>query len=108
MPYRAMHFDPAAFGADASSFNVRRSMVKKRLMNSKSYRPFVGASHYCPGRWIARREVYVFTAVMLKPLELELVEGKAKFPRMDDTLPSGGVQGPLKGEDLIVRVRVRG
>ena len=52
----------------------------------------------------------MFMAVMLMRFDMELVEGEglveeARFPRMDDTPPSGGIQGPLCGEDLIVRVR---
>lgn len=107
MPYRAMHFGSVLFGANANDFIPRRFKENRGLMNNKSYRPFGGASHYCPGRWIARRGVYVFIAIMLKRFDMELVEEK-RFPKMDDTLPSGGVQGPLKGEDLVVRVRARG
>ena len=110
MPYRAMHFDTTIFGSDATSFNPRRFMEKTTLVNSKSYRPFGGAAHYCPGRFLARREVQMFTAVMLKRFDLSIVNrgsksGKAPFPKMDDTLPSGGIQSPLKGQDIIVRVR---
>ncbi|OAF98770.1 cytochrome P450 [Paraphaeosphaeria sporulosa] len=110
MPYRAMHFDPAVFGADATAFNPKRFIMKKTLVTHKSYRPFGGAAHYCPGRYIARREVQMFTAVMLMRFEITLLEGegpgnRSHFPKMDDTLPSGGIQVPSKGEDLIVRVR---
>jgi cholesterol 7alpha-monooxygenase len=110
MPYRAMHFDSTVFGADAATFNPRRFMEKKSLVTNKNYRPFGGAAHYCPGRFIARREVQMFTAVMLQRFDLSLVEGENKgqkpaFPKMDNTLPSGGIQVPLKGEDLIIRVK---
>ncbi|KAF2820999.1 cytochrome P450, partial [Ophiobolus disseminans] len=104
MPYRAMHFDPTVFGADAAAFNPRRFMEKKSLVAHKSYRPFGGAAHYCPGRFIARREVQMHTAVMLMRFDMAVVEGQI-FPKMDDTLPSGGIQVPLKGEDLLIRVR---
>ncbi|KAF2712344.1 cytochrome P450 [Pleomassaria siparia CBS 279.74] len=66
MPYRAMHFDSTVFGADAAAFNPRRSMENKALVTNKSYRPFGGAAYYCPGRYIARREVQMFTAVHAK------------------------------------------
>jgi cholesterol 7alpha-monooxygenase len=112
MPYRTMHFDPTVFGPDSASFNPRRFMENKTLITSKSYRPFGGGKHICPGRYIARREVQMCTAVMLMRFDMEVAEeeskgAKLKFPRMDDTLPSGGIQAPLKGEDLGVRVRPR-
>lgn len=112
MPYRAMHFDPTVFGADAATFNPRRFLENKSLVANKSYRPFGGAAHYCPGRFIARREVHMFTAVMLMRFDMAIVTGgkkgqKPAFPKMDDTLPSGGIQVPLKGEDLIIRVKPR-
>jgi cholesterol 7alpha-monooxygenase len=113
MPYRAMHFDTTVFGDDALDFNPRRFMMKKSLVKDKSYRPFGGAAHYCPGRYIARREVQMCTAVMLMRFEMSVVPSggsgkKSRFPTMDDTLPSGGIQLPLNGEDLIVRVKPRG
>ncbi|KAF1950251.1 cytochrome P450 [Byssothecium circinans] len=110
MPYRAMHFDSTVFGADAAAFNPRRFLEDKNLVANKSYRPFGGAAHYCPGRYIARTEVQMYTAVMLKRFDMSVTESDSKgqkptFPKMDNTLPSGGIQVPLKGEDLIVRVR---
>jgi hypothetical protein len=77
MPYRVMHFDPTVFGADADDFNPRRFIKKKALVANKSYRPFGGAAHYCPGRYIARREVQMFTAVMLQRFDMSLAVGKS-------------------------------
>ena len=110
MPYRAMHFDTAVFGSDADTFNPRRFLEKDSLLTSKSYRPFGGAAHYCLGRYIARREVQMFTAVMINRFDLSIARTidtgkKSEFPKMDNTLPSGGIQVPLKGEDLLLRVR---
>lgn len=113
MPYRAMHFDTAVFGENALDFNPRRFMMKKGLEKDKSYSPFGGAVHYCPGRDIARREAQMCTAMMLMRFEMSIVPSgrsgeKSWFPKMDDTLPSGGIQLPLNREDLIVRVKPRG
>jgi cholesterol 7alpha-monooxygenase len=108
MPYRAMHFDSQVFGDDSNNFNPRRFMERKNLIKSPSYRPFGGAAHYCPGRFIARREVQMFVAIVLMRFELEAVgkDGKEpRFPKMDDSLPTGGVQGLVKGEEVLVRVR---
>jgi hypothetical protein len=108
MPYRAMHFDSAIFGEEPNTFDPRRFMKRKDLVKSTSYKPFGGAAHYCPGRFIARREVQMFVAIMLKRFELEITRVSAKeqlFPKMDDSLPSGGIQIPAKGHGLILRVQ---
>ncbi|KAF2738282.1 cytochrome P450 [Polyplosphaeria fusca] len=108
MTYRTMHFSPDVFGADADTFNPTRFMNNKDLVKSPSYRPFGGASHYCPGRFVARKEVQMTVALILRRFDLEVVgEGgkPPKFPKMDDTLPSGGIQNPLSGQFLRVKVR---
>ncbi|KAF2118164.1 cytochrome P450 [Lophiotrema nucula] len=104
MAYRTMHFDQQAFGTDADSFKPRRFMDNPSLIKSSWYKPFGGATHYCPGRFIARKEIVMFVAILLKRFDLGLPEG-SKFPKVDDTLPSGGVQSPLPGQSLHVRVK---
>ncbi|OCL02126.1 cytochrome P450 [Glonium stellatum] len=108
MHYRQMHFDPAVFGDDATCFNPERFMRNKSLERSTSYRPFGGAGTYCPGRFLARREILLFVAVLLKRFDISLVEknGKApRFPRLDDGLPTGGVIAPVFGDDVLLKVR---
>lgn len=82
---------------------------KKLRQGRKLIMPY-RAMHYCPGRYVARREVQMVTAVILKRFDMSLQEGDSKgqmsaFPKMDDTLPSGGIQAPLRGEDLIIRIK---
>lgn len=31
--------------------------------------------------------------------------GKPRFPRMNETIPSGGIMGPAAGDDVFVKVR---
>ncbi|KAF2197034.1 cytochrome P450 [Delitschia confertaspora ATCC 74209] len=111
MPYKLMHFDPTVFGDNASEFDPRRFVNNKHLVRSTSYRPFGGAATQCPGRFLARREVYMFVALVLHRFDLTLVGnesgGHAKFPNMDLTIPSGGVMGPIGGEDVIVKIKVK-
>lgn len=108
MPYRVMHFNAAVFGSHPEKFNPKRFMEDKDLAKSTSYRPFGGGSHLCPGRLLARREVQVFVAAVLHRFEIEVdrERGKeAKFPKMDDGMPSGGIQDPVKGERVLMRMR---
>ncbi len=118
MPYRQMHFSAAAFGADAARFNARRFLRDPGLARSPSFRPFGGAATYCPGRFLARREVYVFVVLLLHRFELRLTGGdtpaetagaggeaaKPRFPRLDEQKPTGGMMGPVEGDDVIMLV----
>ncbi|KAL9619140.1 MAG: hypothetical protein Q9160_006229 [Pyrenula sp. 1 TL-2023] len=109
MPYRIMHFDPDVFGADAAQFNPRRFLHDKKLVKSTSFRPFGGAANHCPGRFLARREVLMFTALLLNRFDISLAatEGgqEPTMPRLDDTLPTGGILGPVAGDDVVVKVK---
>jgi cytochrome P450 len=107
MPYRQMHFDPTVFGSNVSEFDPRRFLNDKSLVRSTSYRPFGGAATYCPGRFLARREVYMFVVLAIHRFDISLVsEGdSSKFPRLDVTIPSGGVLGPVKGDRVIIRIK---
>lgn len=124
MPYRQLHFDERVFGPDAGRFNPARflddgkgSGSKHSLLRSPSWRPFGGAATHCPGRFLARREVYMFVALVLLRFDVRLapVSGdkgnggmnrEPKFPVLDDSIPSGGVLGPVPGDDVVVEVRL--
>lgn len=106
MPYKQMHFDPAVFGSNAADFDPRRFLNNKNLVRSTSYRPFGGASTHCPGRFLARREVYMFVVLVLHRFDIKLDTkgGEAKMPRLDQTIPSGGVLTPVKGDGVTVKL----
>lgn len=109
MPYRQMHCNPQVFGANAAQFDAERFLRNEGLVRNTSYRPFGGAATHCPGRFLARRDVYMFVALLLRRFDLSLYgkDGKTpRFPRMDETIPSGGMMGPAAGDDVIVRVRM--
>jgi hypothetical protein len=52
--------------------------------------------------------VYMFVVLVLRRFDISL-EGvggeRPKFPRMDETIPSGGMMGPVAGDDVFVKVR---
>lgn len=110
MPYKQLHFDPAVFGPDAGAFDARRFLRNKSLLRSTSWRPFGGAATHCPGRFLARWEVYLFVATVLCRFDVKLAAGpgqggKPKFPRLDECIPSGGILSPVPGDDLFLEVR---
>lgn len=52
----------------------------------------------------------MLTALLLQRFDISLAaaaeDGKEPpMPRLDDSLPTGGVLGPVAGDDVIVRVR---
>lgn len=112
MPYKQLHMDTAIFGPNADSFDARRFMNDKSLERSTSWRPFGGAKTHCPGRFLARREVYMFLAVVLFRFDIKLVpqpgERMVRFPRADTSIPAGGLLPPVKGDDVFVEIKCRG
>lgn len=111
MPYRQMHLDEHVWGSGAASFDSGRFLRDKSLSRSPSFRPFGGGNGYCPGRFLARREVFMFVATVLRRFQLDLVPasdgGEPKFPELDETTPTGGILSPVAGEDVLIRVKPR-
>lgn len=111
MPYRQMHLDGDVWGPAAAKFDAGRFLRDKNLSRSPSFRPFGGGNGYCPGRFLARREVFMFVATVLRRFELDLLlssnGSKPKFPNLDETTPTGGILSPVAGEDVIVQVQSR-
>lgn len=103
MPYRQLHLDENVFGSDAGHFKASRFLENRNLSRSSSLRPFGGGTTYCPGRFIVRREAYLFVAVIIHCYEVAL-EGDSTFPRPDEETPTGGIIVPVKGDDVLVRL----
>lgn len=124
-PFRQLHFDETVFGDDACEFKFDRFLRPEnaKLANRKSYRPFGGGSTYCPGRFVAKQEVFMFVAVALARFDIctvstvnehanGLKNGRGEeevqtFPRLDLRKPSLGVMGPVGEDDLILQVTPR-
>ncbi|KAJ4405282.1 hypothetical protein N0V82_010344 [Gnomoniopsis sp. IMI 355080] len=118
MPYRQMHFDEGIFGSNADKFDAMRFMPPPMgntkgekyvpLSKNSSFRPFGGGNGFCPGRFLARREVYMFAALFLFRFDVRLggkTESKRAFPKMDVATRTGGILRPIPGDDLILEVR---
>jgi cytochrome P450 len=112
IPYRQLHLNPDIFGANATEFNASRFLEDKKLAQNPSYRPFGGGVTYCPGRFLAKQEIFMALAFLLCRNDVQLASvknegGKSsgqKFPRMDELKPGIGIIGPVSGDDLIVRL----
>jgi len=52
MPFRQLHTDEDVFGPNAREFDASRFLKNKNLSRSPNFRPFGGATTYCPGRFL--------------------------------------------------------
>jgi cytochrome P450 len=89
LPFRQLHFNEKVFGSNADEFDPERFLRNKDLSKSSSFRPFGGGSTYCPGRYVARREVLVFIALAVCRFDdISLAGGEQPvFPRLDKKKP---------------------
>ena len=107
IPSRQLHTNPKVWGSNSSDFEPFRFAKKKSLIRHSSYRPFGGGVTYCPGRALAREEVFGFIAILLHRFHVQLAScGKEKqqFPRLDDSTPALGITGPVKGMDVLIEM----
>ena len=91
-------------------FHPERFLDKEDLTKCTSFKPFGGGVTYCSGRFIARREVLAFVALVISSYDLVIAKeggGKGGVPQQDEHKPTLGVVGPVRGDDLIVRVEKR-
>lgn len=107
LPFRQLHFDEKTFGNNVDECDAERFLRDKSLNNSPSFRPFGGGSTYCPGRYVAKREVMVFIALAMSRFDdIMLAKNEhSAFPKLDTKTPSLGIMMPMVGEDVQVVVR---
>ena len=113
IPSRQLHKNENVWGHDVNEFNAFRFAKDKSLAQHSSFRPFGGGVTYCPGRVLAKEEVFGFIAILSHRFDLKLakmaVSGTSQqtFPRLDDTIPALSISGPVKGMDIHVDLWVR-
>lgn len=110
IPVRQLHYNESAFGGNAGQFDAERFFKEPSLNKSLNYKPFAAGVTYCPGRFLAKREVLVFVATLLHRFDIEVSnwgsekEGR-RPPEIDHVSPNLGVMSPVKGTELYIRLK---
>lgn len=107
IPFYQLHTNETVWGDKCLEFDHTRFLKRKSLARHLSFRPFGGGSTYCPGRTLARREVYGAVAILLHRFEIRLavIKGaRQEFPLQNIKTPSLGMNGPVKGMDVLVEM----
>lgn len=107
MPYRPMHFSSEIFGPNIEQFDPTRFIQNPGLSKHAAFRPWGGGSTFCPGRFLAKREICAFIVTLMHQFDPQVLTGEA-FPRRDEVTPNLGIMEPMKGDDLTVRVSIHG
>ena len=102
--YRTLHFQKAVFGEDINEFDHTR-FLHKTLNRDKNFKPFGGGSTLCTGRFLARREVLLFVAMLLT--DWSVTRQSTSMPELELFKPSLGTVSPKEGHEVIVRLRRR-
>ncbi|KAL8736146.1 MAG: hypothetical protein Q9181_002511 [Wetmoreana brouardii] len=71
MPYRQLHFQEDVFGPQVKEFRPERFLGTNGINRSSEFKPFGGGITYCFGRFIAKREVMAFVALLLNHCQFE-------------------------------------
>ena len=118
IPYRRLHLNQDIFGSNADQFDPERFLRNSNLSKSPSFRPFGGGRTYCPGRYLAEREILTFVALALHRFDIRITASRShhgdkarnvipRFPRIDKKKFCLGIMEPIEGDDLILDIMRR-
>ncbi|KAI2469099.1 cytochrome P450 [Annulohypoxylon bovei var. microspora] len=120
IPYRQLHFDedvfgpginefrPARFGFDVTATGRKENKengAHQNLTRGDSWRPFGGGVTMCPGRYIAKRSIHIFIALLLHRYDVESV-GPRTVPEAEMGKPVLGIMS-VKEEAEAGEVKVK-
>lgn len=97
--------DEEVFGPNPEKFDAGRFITKPSLAKDPSFRPFGGGLTYCPGRFMAQKEITTLVVLLFGNLGVTLHDANPKFPTMETRKPCLGMMGPVSGEDLLVKIK---
>jgi cytochrome P450 len=106
VPYKQMLRDPSVFGHDAETFRPSRFLENKDLLKSSSFRPFGGGTTYCPGRFLAKKEVLIFVALVLVRFDVKKRSEYVPLPKLEERRPCLGVMSAQDGDDLLITIKL--
>lgn len=105
IPSRQLHSNANVWGEDHQHFAEARFAENEDLLKHSSYRPFGGGVSLCPGRKIAKEQVFAFVAILIHRFDVRLNHDiRQEFPRLNVSTPALGVTGPAKGMDIFVEL----
>ncbi|KAI1171189.1 cytochrome P450 [Nemania sp. FL0916] len=106
IPFRQLHSNRNVWGPSVDDFDPYRFLKQKSLARHPSFRPFGGGGTLCPGRTLAKEQVFGFIAILLHRFSIKLAGSTTQqpFPRLNDLSPSLGIGGPVKGTDVMVHL----
>lgn len=103
VPSRQLHSNEDVWGENYKNFDVKRFTKDEGLLRHSSYRPFGGGVSFCPGRKIAKQQVFALVAILVQRFDIAInKEKRPDFPGIDVSTPALGVLGPAKGMDILV------
>lgn len=107
LPFRQLHFNEKVFGSNVDQFDPARFLGDGNLQKISSFRPFGGGTTYCPGHYVAQREVLVFIALtMFRFKSISLAEqAQQAFPELDTKKPCLGIMTPVAGQDVQITMQ---
>ncbi|KAL4959538.1 cytochrome P450 [Aspergillus stella-maris] len=103
--YHHLHTNKSTWGPTPEKLQPSRFLNDKTLKTNISYRPWGGGKHVCPGRFLAKKAVFTFVALLLGQYHVGL-DGDQSFPRAD-LAKASGVLSWAEGEDVIVSLSTR-
>ncbi|TLD31886.1 Plasma membrane [Venturia nashicola] len=108
-PYSQMHQDPDYFGAHPDEFDHRRFLESSSMEKQSAFKPWGGGVTHCPGRHVAKLEVFLFVSLALTECDLKVAQEdekghplQQKKPKFDMTSPCMGVRNPVDNQDIYV------
>ncbi|KAI4273322.1 MAG: hypothetical protein L6R38_006366 [Xanthoria sp. 2 TBL-2021] len=105
VPSRQLHSNANVWGTDHQQFSETRFAKNGSLVRHSSYRPFGGGVSLCPGRKLAREQVFTLVAILIHRFDVRLShDKKQKFPQLNVSTPALGVTGPAKDMDVYVEL----